>query len=90
MKTLLPSLPKHHLRYVYCLYMTMVSVFLLTSMSVIGQASSTYNTTGNQTFVVPAGVTQITVECWGGGGRGGSRTSNGYGGGGGGGAYSRS
>lgn len=41
-------------------------------------------------FTVPAGVTQITVECWGGGGRGGSRSStNGSSGGGGGGAYSR-
>ncbi|MBL7940962.1 MAG: PKD domain-containing protein [Flavobacteriales bacterium] len=48
----------------------------------------TYTTSG--TYVVPAGVTQITVECWGGGGRGGSRTDAGPGGGGGGGAYARS
>ena len=44
----------------------------------------------NDTYTVPAGVTQVTVECWGGGGRGGTRSSNGRGGGGGGGAYSRS
>ncbi|MBZ9629060.1 T9SS type A sorting domain-containing protein [Psychroflexus sp. CAK1W] len=43
----------------------------------------------NKTFEIPAGVTQITVEVWGGGGRGGSRTGNKTtGGGGGGGAYS--
>ncbi len=50
--------------------------------------SQTYNATS--TFTVPAGVTSVTVEAWGGGGRGGSRTSgsDGYGGGGGG-AYAR-
>ena len=42
-------------------------------------------------FTVPAGVTSITVEVWGGGGSGGSKSgSNGAVGGGGGGAYSRS
>lgn len=49
---------------------------------------------GTGTYVVPAGVTTITVEVWGAGGRGGSRTATGggvgRGGGGGGGAYSRS
>ncbi|MCF1749705.1 glycine-rich domain-containing protein [Mariniradius sediminis] len=50
----------------------------------------TINTTGPGTYVVPAGVTTITVEVWGAGGRGGTRTNNGRGGGGGGGAYSRS
>ncbi|WP_455423631.1 PKD-like domain-containing protein [Algoriphagus halophytocola] len=44
-------------------------------------------------FTVPAGVTSITVEVWGGGGRGGTRRKsdgNGETGGGGGGGYSRS
>lgn len=51
-------------------------------------ASQTFTTSGS--FLVPAGVTQITVEVWGGGGRGGSRTSgSGAYGGGGGGAYAR-
>ncbi len=46
--------------------------------------------TSTSTFTVPAGVTQITVEAWGGGGRGGSRASSTNGcGGGGGGAYAR-
>ncbi|MBK8622860.1 MAG: Ig-like domain-containing protein [Saprospiraceae bacterium] len=41
-------------------------------------------------YVIPPGVTSITVEVWGGGGRGGSRTTGTAGtGGGGGGAYSR-
>ncbi len=43
--------------------------------------------TGNGTFTVPAGVTSITVEAWGGGGRGSSLSTNILGGGGGGGAY---
>ena len=53
------------------------------------QLAVPYTATG--TYTVPAGVTQATVECWGGGGRGGSRTSgSGAYGGGGGGAYVRS
>ncbi|MBK8709314.1 MAG: hypothetical protein IPN30_12625 [Flavobacteriales bacterium] len=60
---------------------------LLTQVSV-AQVSSTFSNSGS--FTVPAGVTEVTVECWGGGGRGGRQTSNGRGGGGGGGAYSRS
>lgn len=43
---------------------------------------------GSGTWVVPYGVTSITVKCWGAGGAGGGSTSNGsYGSGGGGGAY---
>ncbi len=42
------------------------------------------------TFVMPPGVTTLTVQTWGGGGRGGTRTTNGSGGGGGGGAYAAS
>ena len=50
--------------------------------------SQTFNS--SSTFTVPAGITQVTIEAWGGGGKGGSRsgTSNGFGGGGGG-AYAR-
>lgn len=46
-----------------------------------------YTVPGTYTFTVPAGVTSITVQTWGGGGRGGSRTTStdGTGGGGGGG-----
>ena len=52
--------------------------------------SQTQTFTASGSFTVPAGITSVTVECWGGGGRGGSRTSgsNGYGGGGGG-AYAK-
>lgn len=42
-----------------------------------------------QTFVVPEGVTSITVECWGGGGAGGNASNKGTGGGGAGGSYAR-
>jgi hypothetical protein len=67
-------------------------VFLSTAQ-VSGQSTQTIteNTSGNYTFIVPAGVTELKVEAWGAGGRGGSRPSGGgnqpYGGGGGG-AYS--
>ena len=41
----------------------------------------------NDTFIVPSGVTEITVELWGGGGSGGSGCANARGGNGGGGGY---
>ena len=68
-----------------------LSLFILLC-SFFGMAQTiTDNTPGAKTFTVPAGVTSITVEVWGGGGTGGSRTSSSSaGGGGGGGAYSRS
>lgn len=52
----------------------------------------TISTPGTNTFKVPSGVNQLTVECWGGGGRGGARTTgnNVALAGGGGGAYSKS
>lgn len=51
-----------------------------------------FNTPGTYTFTVPAGVTEIIVETWGGGGHGGPTRGNGNkkAGGGGGGAYARS
>jgi trimeric autotransporter adhesin len=69
----------------FCFLLLMLSAFVTKAQTI----SQTFNVSG--TFPVPAGVTSITVEAWGGGGKGGSRTSgsNGYGGGGGG-AYSRS
>jgi hypothetical protein len=61
----------------------LISLFLIT----IGyaQTSQTFDASGN--FVVPAGVTSITVQLWGAGGGGGS-VSNACGGGGGG-AFTR-
>ena len=77
-------------------YLIAVSVFFLAVLQ-IGAAWGQCDpigpiiAPGTGTFVVPQGVTSVTVEVWGGGGRGGSRisVSNAYGGGGGG-AYSRS
>jgi hypothetical protein len=49
----------------------------------------TLNTPGSSSWIVPCGVTSITVQCWGGGGAGGSANANSTtGGGGGGGGYS--
>ncbi|MFC5191409.1 glycine-rich domain-containing protein [Algoriphagus aquatilis] len=65
-----------------------LGIILLFSRNVFGQ-SQTFSATGAvQQFTVPAGVTSITVEAWGGGGRGSSGSNRG--GGGGGGGYSRS
>jgi len=64
------------------------AIFLLTYMfPTSAQITTTY--TSSSTFTVPAGVTELAVECWGGGGRGGTRSSgsNTQAGGGGGGAY---
>jgi hypothetical protein len=52
-------------------------------------AQDTYTTAGTYSWTCPAGVTSITVQCWGGGGAGGAGTSAaiGAGSGGAGGAY---
>ena len=94
MKTSLPLLENYFLntsnsirRLIICIFLFLFA--LLGYQPVSGQASQIYN--GSGTFTVPAGVTSITVECWGGGGKGGARsTSTGACGGGGGGGYSRS
>ena len=56
-----------------------------------GQTTVTNITAGNTTWVCPAGVTSITVECWGAGGGGGGTSASPTGGSGGaGGSYSKS
>ena len=54
------------------------------------QTTTTLTAPGTSTFIVPAGVTSLTVECWGAGGAGGGTAGNASaaGGGGGGGGYS--
>lgn len=65
----------------------LLGILLLTRASLLAQTSPhVMNSSG--TFTVPANVTSITVEAWGGGGAG-SSPASGAGGGGGGGAYSR-
>ncbi|MDP3946044.1 MAG: T9SS type A sorting domain-containing protein [Lutibacter sp.] len=66
--------------------------FLLFAFSAFSQTQTFTNPLNNglpaNTFTVPAGVTQVTVEAWGGGGAGGSSKIDRYSaGGGGGGAY---
>lgn len=66
-------------------------VYYLGGVGSAGVASSTeYTSTTPGTYSVPAGITQILIEMWGGGGGGGgggTNGSNGSGGDGGGGAY---
>lgn len=65
-----------------------LSLFIIFGHVVNGQ-TQTFTTSG--VFTVPAGVTSITVECWGAGGGGSTITASGArGGGGGGGAYASS
>ena len=63
---------------------------LILSTNIFTQTVETFATPGTYTWVCPANVTQVRVQCWGAGGGGGN--SNGYygGQGGGGGAYSES
>ncbi|HSN47284.1 MAG TPA: hypothetical protein VLR29_00855, partial [Flavobacterium sp.] len=61
-------------------------IFLFLPLLGISQTSVTFTTTS--IWTCPAGITQITVEAWGGGGAGGGATGNpSAGGGGAGGAY---
>jgi hypothetical protein len=65
----------------------LVLIFFVTTISAFGQ-NQRFTASGN--FTVPAGITKITVACWGGGGGGGAATGTVSGGGGGaGGAYAR-
>ena len=59
---------------------------VLSPLNPVIPTSTVYNTSGTHSFVVPAGVSNLTVEVWGAGGGGG--TDRGAGGGGGG--YARS
>lgn len=63
---------------------------LFLSMRFYSQTTTTLTAPGTSTFIVPAGVTSLTVECWGAGGAGGGTAGNASaaGGGGGGGGYS--
>lgn len=55
------------------------------------QTVELYTVPGTHTFTVPSGVSEITIEAWGGGGAGGQATGNkSAGGGGAGGSYARS
>jgi len=70
------------------LKISFIAAFMLAAGSIDAQ-TQTY--TANGTFTVPAGVTSVQVEAWGGGGAGGGvdgvNWQNRAGGGGGGGAY---
>lgn len=46
-----------------------------------------FDTPGIISWIVPEGITSVSVECWGGGGGGGGATTNNYAGGGAGGSY---
>lgn len=64
---------------------SLLVLFLFFGSQAFSQSPQTFNAT--TTWTVPAGVTSVTVQAWGGGGHGANRTTFGRGGGGGGGAY---
>jgi hypothetical protein len=68
-----------------------ILMYVLFGLLIQGNAQSpqVFTTPGTINFTIPAGVTCVQVEVWGGGGKGSTSTNNGGGGGGGGGAYSR-
>jgi len=70
------------------LFIAVLLILTGSSNLVWSQTVQTFTTSG--TFIVPASITSIKVECWGAGGGGGTRTNTGRGGGGGGGAYASS
>lgn len=71
------------------IFTRLLSLFFLIAFGNSANSQNTESLTGSGTWNVPAGVTSITVKCWGGGGGGGgSSTNNSGGSGGGGGAYS--
>jgi hypothetical protein len=63
--------------------LTFVTVLITPAIVLATASSTTYSAPGNYVFTVPTGVSQITVEAWGGGGTGGPATGNGSAGGGG-------
>lgn len=69
------------------------SVILASFSSYLAGQTTSQTFTSSGTYTVPAGVTEIVVECWGGGGAGGGGTDDGLdvagAGGGAGGAYAR-
>lgn len=86
-----PAISKPSLSMMNVLYAMGFIVFMFVNFpNAKAQNSTTFSTPGNSTYIVPAGVTQITVECWGGGGAGGGVSKKASGGGGAGGAYVRS
>jgi hypothetical protein len=67
-------------------FLFLVSCSMLLAISSYGQ-TSTYSTAGTYSFTVPAGVTSLKIEAWGGGAGGPASAGPSYRRGGGGGAY---
>ena len=58
-------------------HLTFLFMFMFAMLGSYAQTNGVpYTTTGNGTWTCPAGVTSVTVECWGGGGSGGGLTYN--------------
>lgn len=71
----------------------LLAYLFLSNLGLRAQTTVTFDVGGLTTWTVPAGVTSVTVECWGGGGAGGEGAKQQQnifgGGGGGGGSYSK-
>ncbi len=81
---------KIYTRFLIATFLFFVALFIFDVPAYAQLQNQVYSSTGSHTFTVPSGITEITVEAWGGGGSGGSRTgSTNRASGGGGGAYAR-
>lgn len=75
-------------RYAFTFRFMILCAFLVAlSISTNAQTIQIYSTPGTSTFIVPKGVTSISIQAWGGGGCSGNNTGGRARGGGGGGAY---
>lgn len=83
--------PNNHIKALHDTLLKVVAFMLFgVLLSPLSGFSQQQIFTSSGTFTVPAGVTEITVECWGGGGAGGGANKNkAVGGGGAGGGYAR-
>ncbi|SFE12325.1 glycine-rich domain-containing protein, partial [Flavobacterium phragmitis] len=87
--TKFPKQTKEKLKFVFFRDIRYFLILFLIVFSNTLQAQTTNTFTSSGSFVVAAGLSSITAECWGAGGAGGGNNNGTSGGGGGGGGYSK-
>ena len=67
---------QHHIFSSGLFTLLILFLFLGSSYTVFSQSPVTITDPATTTWLVPTGVTSVTVECWGAGGSGGSSQNN--------------